>query len=843
MSVLKVPVTVPATGDGPIADVSSLTGQKTVLLSGLFRGSYDLLGSHDDVHFVAVTSFEASGAGEIKQTVAGSFKSVRIRSSAVALAPMSCEVSGVAGTNHFGVVASLPVGAGGETVAVDLYALIPPTGPESDACFICTGGFRGQVVVLGSQDGVAYRPVGSYRVDRLPEGSSEALTFPVLSTADKVRYVKLQLTGSVTSLLTVTVGGSVPLSNPAAEHPLAVVVDGVSGTAYQFEGWQSAANPVTDDLGNSVDRSSGKDVVCVGQRNTVGAQVESAPGTVNPIIVYGTANTVAASSPSATLGHTTVVGDTCTVAADAFACFVGGWRNQAGARASAAVAIGAFCTPGADTSNTVSVGAFVNFQTPTSYSVGVGNFITASPDAATPACSQLALVGYGITAQNANPGGLTYNVVAVGTGLTATAGAGDLTSVVLVGDNLQAVDAYAQGGAVSGVAVGANANVYQSVAVGNNDGSNSDYPPYGVYVGWAQSIGAGGSYNTVVGHWPSLGAACTNVTVVDASVAEDCARCIAMRGAAIGHDSSDCTSVEGATVGILSTFCIAVGPGSWVPDVSTSCTVVGHLAVVTAVAPVALTSVTVYGDHNEVTGPFSSQTLVAGNGNELTSTTNATVLGQNNVLDTTNNSGFVVIGNNHDVQVTSPSTVVGQFITLTSGWSVALGYGFTASASVIVGNPMGGGNSVYPTASVYVGLSLNVGAGGVGSNVAVGNAIVTGAASEMCTLVGHAAGASAAVSTSVALGYMARAATSHTGEVGGTSTALLDYGVNVFTVRGSQGVSPAITNIVTFQASTTPAAGEVGLTVTYNDGVAVANRTVKAAVVPPVGSVLLYVDP
>lgn len=208
MSIQSVPVVVPVSGDGAVADVSSLVGQKTVVLSGRFGGYYDLLGSHDDASFVGVLSFNAGGIEGIRQTVSGSFKSFRLRSNATQVTPVSCEVSGVVGQNLFAVVASLPVGSGGETLPVDTYALFPPTGLESDVCFICTGGFRGSVVIMGSIDGASYNPVGSFKVDRLPEGSTEALTFPVLTTSDKVRYVKLSLSGLVTSPLTVTMGGN-----------------------------------------------------------------------------------------------------------------------------------------------------------------------------------------------------------------------------------------------------------------------------------------------------------------------------------------------------------------------------------------------------------------------------------------------------------------------------------------------------------------------------------------------------------------------------------------------------------------------------------------------------------
>ena len=51
MSIISVPVTVPPSGDGPVASIADLVGAKTVTLTGLFEGAYVLLASHDDTTF------------------------------------------------------------------------------------------------------------------------------------------------------------------------------------------------------------------------------------------------------------------------------------------------------------------------------------------------------------------------------------------------------------------------------------------------------------------------------------------------------------------------------------------------------------------------------------------------------------------------------------------------------------------------------------------------------------------------------------------------------------------------------------------------------------------------
>ena len=46
-----IPEAVPVSGDGPVADISSLVGPKTVILTGTFVGVYTLFASHDGLTF------------------------------------------------------------------------------------------------------------------------------------------------------------------------------------------------------------------------------------------------------------------------------------------------------------------------------------------------------------------------------------------------------------------------------------------------------------------------------------------------------------------------------------------------------------------------------------------------------------------------------------------------------------------------------------------------------------------------------------------------------------------------------------------------------------------------
>jgi formyl-CoA transferase len=62
-----------------------------------------------------------------------------------------------------------------------------------------------------------------------------------------------------------------------------------------------------------------------------------------------------------------------------------------------------------------------------------------------------------------------------------------------------------------------------------------------------------------------------------------------------------------------------------------------------------------------------------------------------------------------------------------------------------------------------------------------------------------------------------------------------------FIVQGT--LQPGDVAIYTLRALASPAAGECGLVVTYNSAGTITNKTLKAAVSPPVGSLLTYVDP
>ena len=216
MSIATVNVPVPTSGDGPITSVVNLVGAKTVVLTGFFEGTYVLLASHDNSTFVPVLTFDSNGLEEIRQTLAEAYSSVRMRTVA-STAPatvVTLSVSGlsVPGANLFAVLANLPAGSSGPQPIFDTAIPFPPTGLESDINFICAGSLLGTIVVEGSSNGIDFNQIGSFQAGpqkRTLLGLSQSLEFSPLPTADKVRYVRINIQGQILGTTVVTIGGSI----------------------------------------------------------------------------------------------------------------------------------------------------------------------------------------------------------------------------------------------------------------------------------------------------------------------------------------------------------------------------------------------------------------------------------------------------------------------------------------------------------------------------------------------------------------------------------------------------------------------------------------------------------
>lgn len=236
MSISIVNVPVPTSGDGPIVSVADLVGEKTIELSGTFRGKYLILGTQNGAMFVPVTLFDSDGKEDLKQTLPLAMLAVKVRSLADEAVGVAVNVSGAlsVGANKFATVAQVAPGASGAQPVVDLFAVFAPDEIERDIGFMCSGGFRGAVRVLGSLDGVEFNPIGMFMADSQPSSLVSlppVLTFSPMSTRDLVRYVKVVVDGDVTNTVTVTIGGSVVVAGGA---PAVVPVATWTGCRYIF---------------------------------------------------------------------------------------------------------------------------------------------------------------------------------------------------------------------------------------------------------------------------------------------------------------------------------------------------------------------------------------------------------------------------------------------------------------------------------------------------------------------------------------------------------------------------------------------------------------------------------
>ena len=208
MATLIVSVPVPISGDGIAVNVSSLVGEKTVTLSGTFKGQYVLFGSHNGTSFSPLATFDAGGVEGIERTFKGAVSWVRIRAMVTESSGVTANVSGLSipGDNSFGIFPLLTPGSSGTQPSVDLGLVAY----QGDVNFIAQGGVKGAVVIEGSQDNIYFNPIGSFSAE--PSSSSllggSSLVFSPLSTDDRIRYVRLNVRGIILTPFEITIGGS-----------------------------------------------------------------------------------------------------------------------------------------------------------------------------------------------------------------------------------------------------------------------------------------------------------------------------------------------------------------------------------------------------------------------------------------------------------------------------------------------------------------------------------------------------------------------------------------------------------------------------------------------------------
>jgi hypothetical protein len=887
MSIVSITVAVPVSGDGPIVDISALVGPKTVQLTGTFDGYYDLLVSHNGVNFTAAVAFDASGPEGLKQTIPGAFNYVRLHANAQSPSGVTCSVAGVSavGENGFSTIATLAAGFSGLTTIIDTSTFIAPTGSEADTNFICQGDFQGPIVVLGSADGVLFNPIGEFRVDRRPEGAPTVVALTPLVTETKVRYVRLHVTAVLQGAVVVTMGGRVPATGGGGGGtPMDVFVSTGAGTVYQG-------------LGNVVASTLGQFVVVIGVQNTidpVGNPIIVVIGPLNVVShdsinsnIVGHANLVQNQGANSSIignsnvvtnsadGPTFVGGDT-NVTSCQFGVVVGD-HNLVGIGNNRIYVVGSANTLNPFTSGSMILGHDNQVQSNAANSAVVGNANTINETSNGPvvvvgynnnmgsqrgvivghSCSTYPslsvniLVGYLclITSTSASHNILVGDVITTSgqddnilIGRDITIASGDRSNVVIghslalglsgsrnlvispagstlnlesatdsvifgnfhtIGKNLQHILA-------AGDAITVLDDLEQCVLVGNNLAARNSYM---VEIGGGLTIGTNTGASIIISYNSNLGNDSNSCVLIhNGAIGINSSQGIAIRGT-IGDNSQNCAAIANGTIGTIA------GVGS--PDNL----VMGFSTIADEVSSSVIIGGTNGGSCNIASG--SHDVLVFGQScNVGAGSTYVVAIGSSvNVVEPS--SHLVAIGDNLNLTGLANSVVIGQQITLTS---------VGTSDNVIIGNDILFSGGTFGI-GVAIGWSIRVEEDGQGIVIGPNTHIGSG---TYGVAIGPAAQVAAVDATKwcLALGAYAEAAGGEC--IIGHSDNVLNPSpsVHLFAVRGYNGA-----DLDTIAAIDNPADGSTGLSVVYNTGGTFSNKTIKAAASPPVGSLLLYVDP
>ena len=499
MATFIINIPVPSSGDGVAVNVSTLVGEKTVTLSGTFRGQYVLLGSHDGSHFDPILSFDAGGVEGIKQTFSGALQWVRIRSQVMGASGVVVNISGLSipGDNAFGIFPVLMPGASGPQASSDLGLV----NYQGDVNFMAQGGVRGSVVVEGSLDNQEFNPIGAFSAE--PASSSllgaQSFEFSPLATGDRIRYVRLNVKGTILSPFVVTMGGSQTST-------------GGGGASETLHLAYEAGSSILDQTLNLTDAQGGK--VIFDATDTVGFTDMEAM----QVLVSGGEGAAFLSSGGMILGPTSIqIGvsgypATCTdgysIAIGSPAATIGDFNIAIGYGAFAigddAIAIGSGTQTGIDGDNG---------------NIAIGSY-AATTDGVNPSNANLA-IGFGAQAFASYPTqtsiAVGWTALALGDGSIAIGGTatavGDSSLVVGQGaistsdGSVVLGSAYAQGGSLSiSIGSGASASGDSMIAIGENAvtgisgdvgsiaiGLNASAGSSTVPNNWGIAIGAGSS--------------------------------------------------------------------------------------------------------------------------------------------------------------------------------------------------------------------------------------------------------------------------------------------------------------------------------------------------------------
>jgi hypothetical protein len=221
-TIINLPVPPADKGNGVAVDASGLQAKKTIELSGSYRGSYSIMGSHDGSLFFPVANFDSgAGAQSVRRTVEVVVSLLMVHREAPSSDLVTVNVAGRAPIicvpshgqtlkpNQFLTLATLGFGSSGPQPATNLFMSVPFTGLDTPNV-ACGGSFTGQISVEGSLDGVNFSPLGSFLSSQAQRGESPGQSiFDPLMIDDVVMFIRANvLPGTiVTGPTSLTLGG------------------------------------------------------------------------------------------------------------------------------------------------------------------------------------------------------------------------------------------------------------------------------------------------------------------------------------------------------------------------------------------------------------------------------------------------------------------------------------------------------------------------------------------------------------------------------------------------------------------------------------------------------------
>lgn len=113
------------------------------------------------------------------------------------------------GANFFLPLPAIPAGASGPQAAIDLNALVPPTGLDEHLTFICKGDVTDGVIgIEGSPDGVTYDVLGQFQFGQDADGQvGPSLEASPLTVDTTVRFIRANVKANIRDVTNISVAG------------------------------------------------------------------------------------------------------------------------------------------------------------------------------------------------------------------------------------------------------------------------------------------------------------------------------------------------------------------------------------------------------------------------------------------------------------------------------------------------------------------------------------------------------------------------------------------------------------------------------------------------------------